>query len=176
AVLELGVIPGGYGWIFPKRDHLNVGVIAWESEGPGLRSHLDRLLVRHGLERRTLEDTRGYRLPVRDARAPFRRGAALLVGDAAGLADPLSGDGIFEAAASARIAAEQAVAGTLDRYEREVVRSIGPLCAAAWDGKLAFDRYPRLAYAIARTPPAWRIVAALLRGDIADPGELTGLR
>ncbi|OYV99769.1 MAG: hypothetical protein B7X11_05060, partial [Acidobacteria bacterium 37-65-4] len=24
-VFDLGVIPAGYGWVFPKRDHLNVG-------------------------------------------------------------------------------------------------------------------------------------------------------
>ncbi len=34
AVIELGTIPGGYGWIFPKGDHINVGVGGWESEGP----------------------------------------------------------------------------------------------------------------------------------------------
>src|SRR5262249_16002100 len=39
-VLELGVVPGGYAWVFPKGDHVNVGVGGWESEGPRLRDHL----------------------------------------------------------------------------------------------------------------------------------------
>ena len=34
AVIELADIPGGYGWVFPKGDHVNVGVGAWEEEGP----------------------------------------------------------------------------------------------------------------------------------------------
>ena len=38
AVLQLGAVPGGYGWIFPKGDHVNVGVGGWETEGPRLRS------------------------------------------------------------------------------------------------------------------------------------------
>src|SRR4029077_7616218 len=30
AEFELGTIPGGYGWVFPKGDHVNVGVGGWE--------------------------------------------------------------------------------------------------------------------------------------------------
>ena len=41
--LELGVVPGGYGWVFPKGDHANFGVGGWEAEGPRLRDHLRRL-------------------------------------------------------------------------------------------------------------------------------------
>ena len=36
--LELANVPGGYGWVFPKGDHVNVGVGGWEREGPRLRS------------------------------------------------------------------------------------------------------------------------------------------
>jgi geranylgeranyl reductase-like protein len=42
-VIELGTIPGGYCWIFPKGDHLNIGVGGWESTGPTLRKHLKEL-------------------------------------------------------------------------------------------------------------------------------------
>ena len=37
AVVELADIPGGYGWVFAKGDHVNVGVGAWQSEGPRIR-------------------------------------------------------------------------------------------------------------------------------------------
>src|SRR5687768_6268075 len=40
AVIELAVVPGGYGWVFPKGDHANLGVGGWGSEGPLLRDHL----------------------------------------------------------------------------------------------------------------------------------------
>src|SRR3954462_11560539 len=39
-VLEFGTVPGGYGWVFPKGDHVNLGVGGWEQEGPRLREHL----------------------------------------------------------------------------------------------------------------------------------------
>src|SRR5438876_829772 len=47
AALELGGIPGGYGWVFPKGDHVNVGVGGWESEGPTLRDKLAELCERY---------------------------------------------------------------------------------------------------------------------------------
>ena len=50
AVVELADIPGGYGWVFPKGDHVNVGVGGWQSEGPRLREHLRRVCAAHGLE------------------------------------------------------------------------------------------------------------------------------
>jgi geranylgeranyl reductase family protein len=42
ALLDLGTVPGGYAWAFPKCDHVNVGVGGWEGEGPRLREHLAR--------------------------------------------------------------------------------------------------------------------------------------
>src|SRR6187551_2036204 len=48
--LELANVPGGYGWIFPKGDHVNVGVGGWEREGPRLRQHLHVLCKQYGLE------------------------------------------------------------------------------------------------------------------------------
>ncbi len=104
AVIELGTIPGGYGWIFPKGDHLNVGVGGWEGEGPKLRDHLAELCRRRGIDASALESVRGHRLPLRRPGFVTARGRALLVGDAAGLVDPLTGDGMYEAFVSARLA------------------------------------------------------------------------
>ena len=96
ATVELGVVPGGYGWVFPKDGHANYGVGGWASEGPRLREHLHRLCAAHEVDLSGLTDLHGRRLPMRRTSAA-RRGPVLLVGDAAGLVDPLSGDGIYEA-------------------------------------------------------------------------------
>ena len=71
-VLELGVVPGGYGWVFPKGDHVNFGVGGWEAEGPRLREHLQRLCDAHGVRADDLTDVRGYRLPFRRVRLAAR--------------------------------------------------------------------------------------------------------
>ena len=106
AELELGIIPGGYAWVFPKGDHVNVGVGGWESEGPTLRGQLAELCRQHGIASEAVESIRGHRLPLRKPGSISARGRALLVGDAAGLVDPLSGDGMYEAFVSARLASE----------------------------------------------------------------------
>src|SRR5205807_7523506 len=97
AVVELGAVPGGYAWAFPKGDHVNVGVGGWEAEGPRLREHLAELCRRQGIDVDSLESVRGHRLPLRRAGFVPARGKALLVGDAAGLVGPLTGDGMYEA-------------------------------------------------------------------------------
>ena len=58
-------MPGGYGWVFPKGDHANLGVGGWLAEGPRLRAHLARLAREHGLDPAALRDMRGHRLPMR---------------------------------------------------------------------------------------------------------------
>ncbi len=70
-VLEIAVIRGGYGWIFPKGDHVNVGVGGNGEEGPKLRAELTTdVRGLRGRPRRQPLDTRGYRLP--HAAAPRR--------------------------------------------------------------------------------------------------------
>src|SRR5207249_656996 len=101
-LLELATIPGGYGWIFPKADHVNVGVGGWGEEGPNLRRHLRVLCEQHGIELRRLTDVRGHRLPMRRPGTVLARGRALVAGDAAGVLDPVSGDGIYEALVTSR--------------------------------------------------------------------------
>jgi geranylgeranyl reductase family protein len=174
-VLELGVVPGGYAWVFPKGDHVNVGVGGWESEGPRLREHLRRLCDEHGIDYDTLTALRGYRLPYRRAESRFANANVLLVGDAAGLVDPLSGDGMYEAIVSGKAAAEAVLSGDLASYEQRVVAEVGPLHSASWTAKYALDRFPRLTFAIARIPVGWTVIACIVRGDIKDPGAARGL-
>ena len=69
-------MPGGYGWIFPKGDHLNVGVGGWAAEGPRLRDHLASLCAEHGIALDALTSLRGHRLPMRRSWGMTARGRA----------------------------------------------------------------------------------------------------
>ena len=175
AVVELGTVPGGYAWVFPKGDHVNVGVGGWESEGPRLREHLERACEGYGLPAEQLESVRGYRLPMRSAGARARGGRVLLAGDAAALVDPLSGDGMYEAFVSARLAAECVLGGDLEAYEPALTRELGRTLSASWKAKHALERFPRLVFGIAELPPVWGFVSAFLRGDLKHPGEARGI-
>jgi geranylgeranyl reductase family protein len=174
--LELANVPGGYGWVFPKGDHINVGVGGWEREGPRLRQHLARFCREYGIPESSLESVRGYRLPLLHARARLAKGRAGLLGDAAGLVDPLSGDGIYEAFLSGKLAAEAVVAGDLEAYDHELRRALSSQLAAAWGAKVALDRFPRLTYAVVRTPYLWKAVESLIGGEVPSPSAMRGLR
>src|SRR5207253_5363257 len=46
-VLELGVVPGGYGWVVPKGDHVNFGAGGWAGEGARRHRSLAGRCARH---------------------------------------------------------------------------------------------------------------------------------
>jgi geranylgeranyl reductase family protein len=175
AVVELADIPGGYGWVFAKGDHVNVGVGAWQSEGPRIREHLARVCAAHGLDPSQLENLRGHRLPMRRGASRIASERGLLVGDAAGLIDPVSGDGMYECFVSSKHAAEAILAGDLGAYEAAVAAALMPLHRASWKLKHAFDRWPRASWRIARTELLWRSIERLLLGELSAPGEQHGM-
>jgi flavin-dependent dehydrogenase len=168
--IELGIIPGGYGWVFPKDGHASYGVGGWASEGPRLRAHLHRLCAEHGVDSNQLTDLQGRRLPVRRT-TEAGRGPVLLVGDAAGLVDPLSGDGLYEAFLSARLGADAILAGNVAGYSQELDRALGRFAASSWQAKLVLDRHPRAALALARIPLVWDVIAGLHTGDLGHPSD-----
>jgi geranylgeranyl reductase family protein len=179
-VLELATVPGGYGWIFPKGDHVNVGVGGWGEEGPRLRQHLQILCEHYGIEPDDLSEVRGHRLPMRRRETVLARGRALLVGDAAGVLDPVSGDGIYEAFVTGRLAADHTLAllegkaDSLDAYHDTVRRELDPLSSAGWGAKKALDRFPRAVFAVMRLHVTWRVLERLMLGEVAHPGEARG--
>ena len=157
ALLELGYIPGGYGWVFPKGDHANVGVGGWDSQGPHLREHLRRVCDRHGIAWSALTEIRGHRLPMRGAATQIANGRALAVGDAAGLVDPLSGDGMYEGFTSAHVAAActrdvlDGRASDLSAYPARLDAALGRHTSLAWIAKAAIERVPGVALRVARS-------------------------
>jgi geranylgeranyl reductase family protein len=179
-VLEIAVIHGGYGWIFPKGDHVNVGVGGNASEGPRLRAELRRMCEAYEIDPEAAADTRGYRLPMRRPGTRLARGRTAVIGDAAGLVDPFSGDGMYEAFYSAQLVAEAALdvlagrAEGLEPYEAAVERRITPLTRAGWGAKRAFERFPRTTYALARVPVTFRALEKLLRGELPEPKDARG--
>jgi geranylgeranyl reductase family protein len=180
-VLEFGVVPGGYAWVFPKGDHANFGVGGWGSEGPELREHLRRLCEAHRVSADDLQEVRGYRLPLRSPQSTLARGRALVVGDAAGLIDPVSGDGMFEGFLSSRYAAGAVLdlladrAESLDAYGPRLATRLATHLWASWGVKVALDRFPRATFALASTPVVWGAVERIVRGDVADVSGIRGL-
>jgi geranylgeranyl reductase family protein len=173
-LIQLGIVAGGYGWIFPKDDHLNVGVGGWSTEGPRLRDYLGGFCRHHGIAFDALQNLQGHRLPMGRRQAPLARDAVCLVGDAAGLVDPLTGDGMFESFLSGRLASEAALGliegrtQNLLRYHDALSDRLKALNAVSWTLKRAFDRFPRLSYRIATSTPVWSTIRDILTGELRD--------
>jgi geranylgeranyl reductase family protein len=165
AVVEVGVVPGGYAWVFPKGDHVNVGVGGWDTAGPDLRAHLRELCRAYGIDYDRVTALRGHRLPMRGGADDPVRGRVVLVGDAAGVVDPLSGDGMYEAFISSRLAADAILARDLAGYTRAFTAAFAASEALSWRAKHAFDRFPRSCFWLARTSLAWRVFQRVVRGD-----------
>lgn len=119
-----GTVPNGYLWVFPKAGHLSVGVGAFQGGASVMRQALRDEMARLGIDI-SGEPQHGHPLPIYLRHEPLRRERVLLVGDAAGLVDPLLGEGIRHAVDSGRLAAEAVLTDTPGRYTGQVHRRIG---------------------------------------------------
>jgi geranylgeranyl reductase family protein len=117
ALFDVGHPAHGYAWVFPKRRHLSVGCLSVRRrEALPLRQALDLYLARLGLERIEQREDHGFLIPIAPRGPVLARDRVLLVGDAAGLADPLTCEGISHAVTSGRLAGH-AIARHLERPE-----------------------------------------------------------
>jgi geranylgeranyl reductase family protein len=170
--LDLGHMRGGYGWIFPKKDHLSVGVGSPLRQARRLKSGYQAALKSHGLDNHTATRIRSQWLPVRRKGMAIQSGRCLLLGDAAGLVDPVTGEGIYNAVRSARMAApviESYLKGSctnLREYEAVVDKQIMPELKAARALARAFAWFPGLVFdAVESSDRLWNACCRLLRGE-----------
>lgn len=122
ARFDFEALEAGYGWVFPKREHLSCGVLTMRRGAGGLREALDRYLERVGVAPVLSAERHGYLIPVRPRRGGFARGRVLLAGDAAGFADALTGEGISIAMQSGRLAAGALAAASGPAHARATYR------------------------------------------------------
>jgi geranylgeranyl reductase family protein len=99
-----GKVENGYGWLFPKRDHVNVGIYTWDSNVSLSKEQLrDYAMERIGTD--MIEGVVGFPIGFGGRNYAPNRERVLLVGDAAGFAEPLLGEGIHNALKSGQAAA-----------------------------------------------------------------------
>ena len=148
AIFDLAAIAEGYGWIFYKGDHLSVGVTSYRQGKVDVRGALQSYLSLNGLDQPGQHrNRRGFVIPVRP-RQELVRQRVILVGDTAGLADPISAEGLSYAIISGRAAA-QAIVQHADHPQRVAVRYLELIRAPILD-ELASAR--RLALLLYRLP------------------------
>lgn len=186
ATFDFGAIDAGYAWLFPKKTHLSAGVLTTRRGPARLRRELERYLALAGVGAPRSIVVHGSVIPVRPRVEGVARERVLLVGDAAGLADPLTLEGISIAMRSAAICAESILddgAHAAEVYERRL--RAGVLVELACARKLAWLVYgePRLARALFRRAgqPLCEAVADVIAGErtyrdlLARPSHWWGL-
>jgi geranylgeranyl reductase family protein len=104
-----GKVQNGYGWLFPKRDHINVGIYTWD-DGVTLSKEQLRTYSLDRIGTDKLEQTVGFPIGFGGRGYVQNRDRVILVGDAAGFAEPLLGEGIYNALKSGQAAASAIIA------------------------------------------------------------------
>src|SRR5262249_46912492 len=114
ARFDFNFIDNGYAWVFPKRRHLSVGILSMRRRCPDLQAKLEAYLGCVGITQIQKAERHGYLIPVAPRREALVRGRVLLVGDAAGVVDPITAEGISYAMLSGKLAAAAISDANLD--------------------------------------------------------------
>lgn len=132
ARFDFGVVPYGYGWVFPKKDHLSIGFLTTRGGCVNLNKTFNSYLYTLGIKSYIRIERHGWLIPVALRGKTFSAGRILLAGDAAGLADPVSFEGITFAIRSGQIAARSLIDANLraqqvgETYQSEIAAEILP--------------------------------------------------
>ncbi|MDG4797637.1 geranylgeranyl reductase family protein [Micromonospora sp. WMMD1082] len=172
-LIDWGPLPGSYAWVFPKGDRLTVGVIAARGEGERTRRYLRRFVDRLGLAGVSAAHDSGHLTRCRADDSPLRRGRVLVAGDAAGLLEPWTREGISYALRSGALAGTAVAGDDLAGYERAVHDRLVPSMRAGHRLLDVFSRRPEVYHALLATPPGWRMFTRFCRGR-AEFDELVG--
>lgn len=183
-MIDFGGIPGGYAWIFPKKDSLSIGMAGFRGK-VDLSGHLSKLHKENEiLKGLNLPKPKGYPIPIfQSSGSRLSRGRTLLVGDAASLVDPFFGEGIYYAIWSGQLAASS-IADALEKNQEDL---------SSYDAAIKSEIYPeliiaaRLSYFIYSFPKLWykaiqeydemvELYYQVLRGDTDYQDLLKGFR
>ena len=169
-LFDLTAARRGYGWVFPKGDHLNIGVFSQCELSARLRRDLDAFVALRGFGGWRREGPFAFPVPIRRPADALGTDRVLFAGDAAGLVNPVTGEGISAAILSGRLAAE-AVSESLDTgravsasYARRIQAEVVPMTdGSRKKGDFVYGLGPGFLKFAARTPvlraiiaPAWR--------------------
>ncbi|MFE6738085.1 geranylgeranyl reductase family protein [Streptomyces tubercidicus] len=186
-LIDWGPMPGSYGWVFPKGDTLTVGVISARGEGAATKRYLEDFIGRLGLAGFEPSISSGHLTRCRADDSPLSRGRVLVCGDAAGLLEPWTREGISFALRSGRLAGEWAVRiaeahDAVDarrqalNYAFAIKAGLGVEMGVGRRLLGAFSRRPGMFHAaITGFRPAWNAFAKITRGT-TTLGELVRTR
>ena len=129
ARIDIQFLPGleGYIWIFPRCGHLSVGICGKGEPAASLRKRLERYMTEHGIAWKGAAFY-SHLLPSLEMKSGKRNRVAgegwMAVGDAAGLVDPVTGEGLYYAMRSADLATQTLLADAAPAENPESYRRL----------------------------------------------------
>jgi geranylgeranyl reductase family protein len=172
--LDWGPLPGSYGWVFPKGDILTVGVIAQRGNAEETTAYLEEFLRQQGLQDHKVTKSSGHLTRWRTPDSPLGKGRVLVCGDAAGLLEPWTREGISFAVRSGTMAGRSVSAGpapmkaddALAHYVAQLKATLLPEMDAGRTLLQAFKRHPAIMHFLLMTgPTGWRMFQRFTRGE-----------
>ena len=170
-VLGWGWIPYGYTWVFPNNQFLATGVSGSKDLAQKLKSYLKDWVDFLGLTKENLS-LKGHPMIHYLGKSHLFKDKIILIGDAGGLNDPLTGEGIFYALKSAEIASRHIKnfflgnKNAFKNYEKEINKEILPeLKAADFFRKVSPLFFPLVFRQIKTNNYYWSVLCRLIRGE-----------
>ncbi len=206
--LDWGTLPGGYAWVFPKKDHFSIGVGGPAGLSKAMMTYYDRFLssigdkpspssildprssISHppssvlnlpssilhppssGIRFGETSSLQSWPIAVRTRKSKFHNGRVLITGDAAGLGDPLTGEGIYYAVRSGKLAAENCseyLSGkikSMNVYSEKINDELMTELLEANRIKHIFNAVPMKVHNfVGESDRAWKAFGKILRGE-----------
>jgi geranylgeranyl reductase family protein len=152
AHVDIQFLPGleGYIWVFPRCNHLSVGICGKGASAQALRARLEQYMDERGLSRSNATFY-GHMLPSLESSGWRNNRLAgdgwMAVGDAGGLVDPVTGEGLYYAFRSGDLASQMIIADhepakRAEKYRQMIVSDFGhDLAYGAGLAKRLFTSY-----------------------------------
>ena len=127
ARFDYAAAPAGYGWIFPKKNHLSVGLLSNRLNNSSLNSltqqYIEKVIGKQNIK--SIEK-HGFVIPIKPYSRLNSHPRALISGDAAGLVDPLTAEGLSHAILSGQLAAKALIEESLnsDKVQNNYMKSL----------------------------------------------------
>jgi geranylgeranyl reductase family protein len=182
AHIDIQFLPNleGYIWVFPRAGHLSVGICGKGESAQCLRARLERYMAEKGISRRDAKFY-GHMLPALESRGWRNNRLAgdgwIAVGDAGGLVDPITGEGLYYAIRSGDLASQILLNDldplkNADAYRQLITRDFGLdltygscLAKRLFCGAICFGAVPsRMIDFMRRSPKFCEIIQDLFAG------------
>jgi geranylgeranyl reductase family protein len=170
--IDVGWTPKGYAWVFPKQDHLSVGIGGPLPQSKLLKESYWKFLKSLNLSQYQLNSWSAGVVPMVAGKPIVVFNRVALLGDAAGLADPLTGEGIANAILSAHLAAPAIQSalehGTckLQNYQASVDAELTPeIETARFFARVIFSLPGKVLEFARYNERVWNAGSSLIRGE-----------